>query len=884
MKQTYTFVFLLLFISNLLLAQGQPLSYYLPSETYDTNIPTPESVLGYEVGDWHVSHDQLSYYMRALAAASDRVQLREYARSHEGRPLVVLTISSKKNLANIETIKKQHQQLSNPKESAKVDIDNLPSVVLQGYSVHGNESSGSNAALVVAYHLAASQSKEVAELLDDVIILLDPCFNPDGLHRFSTWVNMHKSKHPSTNPDSREFSESWPGGRTNHYWFDLNRDWLLAVHPESQGRLNIFHEWGPNILTDHHEMGSDATFFFQPGIPSRTNPITPQRNQDLTKQIGNYHAAQLDKLGSLYYSEESFDDFYYGKGSTYPDVNGSIGILFEQASSRGHIRETKNGTMTFAYTIRNQVAASLSTQKSALKMRMKLLNYKRNFYKNAVKEAKGLKEAAYVFGENYDHSRLAHFVELLNRHQIEVYALDKDIRKNGKQFKKGQAYVVPLLQRQTKLIQSIFETRTSFTDSLFYDVSAWTLPLAFNLDYAALDSKSFSTKGKQVSTHEYSAPDFQQTDYAYLMEWDDYYAPKVLNQLLQKGIQAKVANSPFSISTQGGNRRFRRGTILIPVQNQLNFTTSEQKNNSLTIYKKLSEIAKENNVAFQSVSTGLTPQGRDLGSNTFALVKTPKVLLVAGVGTRSYDVGEVWHLLDQRYEMPPTIVPTDRLGNIDLSKYNNIVMVSGSYNSLSKNAVSKLKTWVSNGGVLIVSGNAINWAKSKGLANISYKKGAASKNKNTARRSYNSRSATSGAQVIGGAIFQTELDLSHPLTYGFRNKTLPVFRRGTSAMKLGKNPYSTPSVYSHKSLLAGYASKKNQKLINDAAAIVVTSLGNGRVIALADNMNFRGFWLGTNKIFTNALFFGHLINNQATEGAPAVNKKEEEALEHGHAH
>ncbi|MFK7810158.1 MAG: M14 family metallopeptidase, partial [Saprospiraceae bacterium] len=814
----------------------------------------------------------------------DRIQLREYAKSHEGRHLGVLTVSAKKKLSDIENIKKQHSQLSNPDESDKVDIDNLPSVVLQGYSVHGNESSGSNAALVVAYHLAASQSAEVKDLLKNVVILLDPCFNPDGLHRFSTWVNTHKSKHPVTNSDSREFSESWPGGRTNHYWFDLNRDWLLAVHPESQGRLKIFHEWYPNILTDHHEMGSDATFFFQPGIPSRTNPITPQRNQDLTKQIGNYHAAQLNQLGSLYYSEESFDDFYYGKGSTYPDVNGSIGILFEQASSRGHIRDTENGRMTFGYTIRNQVAASLSTQKAALKMRKELLNYKRDFYKNAKKEAKSLKFAGYIVGEQSDNSRLAHFVELLNRHQIEVYAIDEDVSRKGKLFKKGKAYVIPLLQKQTKLIQSIFEQRTTFTDSLFYDVSAWTLPLAFNLDFAEMDAKSLSVKGSKVGTHEYNAPPFEQTDYAYLLEWEDYYAPKLVNKLLQNGIRCKVANVPFSIPVKGTIQNFKRGTILIPVQNQLSFTKQQTANNSLTLFRQLSAFAKNSNVNIHSIQTGLTPNGSDLGSRNFSLLKSPKVLLVGGEGTRSYDVGEVWHLLDQRYEMPPVIVPADRLGSVNLDRYNNIVMVNGSYGSVSKSAVEKIKTWVRDGGVLTASGSAINWAKSKGLANISFKSDTSSKKKETVRQPYARRSAISGAQVIGGAIYQTKLDLTHPLTYGISDELLPVFRRGTTAIKPGKNAYSSPSIYTDEPLMAGYSSQKNIDKISNAAAIIVTSIGRGKVIALADNMNFRGFWLGTNKVFMNALFFGHTISRQATEGAPAVNKKEEEALEHGHSH
>jgi Zinc carboxypeptidase len=867
MKSISTFVFLLLWGCTQMAAQGQPLSYYLPGETFDTNIPTPESILGYPVGEWHVTHDQLLYYMRELAAASDKVQIQEYARSHEGRALVMLTISSTRNLANLESIKKQHQQLSDHQQGAEINIDNLPAVIHQGYSVHGNESSGANAALVVAYRLAASQHPDVKELLDNVVVLLDPCFNPDGLHRFSTWANMHKSKYPVTNSESREFNEVWPGGRTNHYWFDLNRDWLMAVHPESQGRLRIFQDWLPNILTDHHEMGSDATFFFQPGIPSRTNPNTPALNQELTKKIGTYHAAQLDKLGSLYYTEESFDDFYYGKGSTYPDVQGCIGILFEQASSRGHIQDTENGRMTFAFTIRNQVAVSLSTQKAAVAMRKELLNYKRDFFKNAIQEARNLPQAAFVFGESHDQGRLAHFVELLNRHQIDIYALDKDISSEGKLFKKGQAYVVPLLQKQSKLIQSIFERRTSFTDSLFYDVSAWTIPLAYNLDYAALDAKAFSAKGEKIRSHTYEVADFQQSNYAYLLDWDEHYAPRVLNKLLQRGLRVKVAHSTFRIKVGDSERDFQRGCILIPVQNQLDFTRQKAQDNNDLIYPFLQQLAREDKVAFYSMETGLTSSGIDLGSQNFDLLRSPRVLLVGGEGVSAYDAGEVWHLLDQHYQMPPVIVEAERMEKITLSNYNSIVMVSGSYGSISAKAIEAVKDWVRQGGVLIVCGSAIRWAESSGLANVTFKTDSTDKTKTIERRPYAKQAADSGTDLVSGAIFQTELDLTHPLAYGFYNQLLPVFRKGALVIEPGKNPYSSPAIYSKNPLLAGYASRKNQQAISGSAAISVTGIGKGRVIALADNPVFRGFWLGTNKLFANALFFGHTIGGEMSEKA-----------------
>ncbi|MFK7906766.1 MAG: M14 family zinc carboxypeptidase, partial [Chitinophagales bacterium] len=329
MRRILPLLFLIGISLSTVSAQNQlSLEYYLPSDiTYNPDIPTPESVLGHPVGKWHVSHDKLVWYMQTLAAASDRISIETYARSYEDRPLLLLTITSQKNQQNIEAIQEMHLKNTNPSMAKDVDLKEMPVVVYQGFSIHGNEASGGNAALILAYHLAAGEGKAMEDLLQNTVVLLDPCFNPDGFHRFSSWVNSHKSKNMIANEDSRELNEPTPNGRTNHYWFDLNRDWLLTQHPESKGRVEIFHQWKPNILTDHHEMGSNATFFFQPGIPERVNPNIPAKNQELTFKIGEFHAKALDKIGSLYYTQESYDDFYVGKGSTYPDVNGCVGIL-----------------------------------------------------------------------------------------------------------------------------------------------------------------------------------------------------------------------------------------------------------------------------------------------------------------------------------------------------------------------------------------------------------------------------------------------------------------------------------------------------------------------------------------------------------------------------
>ena len=364
--------------------------------------------------------------MRTLAAASDRIQIENRGKTYEDRPLFLLTITSEDNHKKLDQIKADHIALTEP-GGENLDTSTMPAVVYQGFSIHGNEPSGANAGLLVAYHLAASQSDQVEELLENTVILFDPSFNPDGLQRFSQWANTHKAQNITPDSNDREYNEAWPRGRTNHYWFDMNRDWLPVQLNESKARIASFIDWLPNVLTDHHEMGTNETFFFQPGIQSRVNPLTPKKNQELTMAIGKYHEKALNKIGSLYYTEEDYDDFYYGKGSTYPDVNGSIGILFEQASSRGHAQETANGLLTFPFTIRNQFTAALSTLEAAHALKKDLLDYQRNFYNSARTEGTKSRDKAIVFGNQKDASTSYRLAEVLLRHDIKVHRLNKNL-------------------------------------------------------------------------------------------------------------------------------------------------------------------------------------------------------------------------------------------------------------------------------------------------------------------------------------------------------------------------------------------------------------------------------------------------------------------------
>ncbi|MDC7996258.1 M14 family metallopeptidase [Altibacter sp. HG106] len=813
------------------------LDYYLPNDVnYNDAIPTPEEVIGHQVGDWHVTHDKLSYYMQRLAEVSDRITIENRGTTFEGRPLWLLTITSPANHNRIESIRTNHVALTES-GAASQNIESMPIVVYQGFSIHGNEPSGANAGLAVAYYLAAAQGAKIDNLLNNTVILFDPSFNPDGLQRFAYWANIHKAQNINPDPNDREYSEVWPGGRTNHYWFDMNRDWLPVQLPESRARIETFHKWYPNILTDHHEMGTNSTFFFQPGIQSRTHPLTPTKNQELTAQIGTYHAKALDKIGSFYYTEEDYDDFYYGKGSTFPDINGGIGILFEQGSSRGHAQESDNGILTFPFTIRNQFTAALSTLEAAVGMRTDILAYQRDFYANARNEANS--GGALIFGDAKDASKTYHLAEILQRHKIKFHELKNDVTQNGKTYKKGNAYIVPKNQKQHRLINAMFEKRTSFQDSLFYDISAWTFPLAFNLDY---DEKvSLNNAGPEVTNLSMPNPTAPATsNYAYVMEWHDYYTPKALQMMHDKDLLVKVGMKPFSV----GNTDYDYGTIMIPVQGQ-SLNTQE-----LGAFMK--EIAQESHVTIRSVSTGLV-KGIDLGSRAFRTIEPQQVAMVIGDGINPYDAGEIWHLFDTRYNIKLTKLDTRNFSRTDLSRYTDIILPNSWGNALDKDDAEKLKTWVRNGGTLIGYKNAGRWFDSNDIMKMKFKR-----TQDTATNiSYEDRGNYFGAQVIGGAIFETTLDRTHPIAFGYKNETLPVFRNSTIFLEADENSYNNPIQYTESPLLSGYISKPNLTELAGTAAFKTSGLGRGQVVYFTDNTNFRAFWYGTNKLLMNAIFFGN---------------------------
>lgn len=863
-----TAVLMNLFIYSHSMAQND---YYFPDEgPFDPAIPSPEEFLGYEIGSHHTRYDRIVSYFQELSELSDRVTYQQIGQTVGHRPTIVLTVTSPENHENLESIRRNHLAISDP-DNPVTDFSDQPIVVYLGYGVHGNETSSSEAALLTAYYLTASQSDEVAEYLDEGIFFIDPTQNPDGRDRHSHWANMHKGNPLVADPLDREHNEGWPNGRTNHYWFDLNRDWLPLVHPESQAKVAFHHQWYPNVTTDFHEMGTNSTYFFEPTKPiGSENPLLPREVYTvLTETLSTYFAEALDGIGSLYFTKEVFDNTYPGYGSTYPSFLGGLGLVFEQASARGHVQENDTGELTFAFTIRNQLKTGLATIRGAIENRELFLRHQQDFFTSALDDADADPVKSYLFGDPYDRSRTEALANLLLEHNLELYRLSESREIDGHTYEPEYSYVVPAGQPHYRLVKSAFEKVTEFADSTFYGTTAWSLALAYGIPHAEITGGDLGL-GEQITERigKSTAPHVPASSYSYLLDWSDYYAPKALYHLQVKGVITNASFGPFTANTNEGEREYSRGSVSVPVSLQ---AISPEELHELII-----EAEELSGVRFQSVSTGLSLQGADLGSRNFRTLKAPNVLMPVGHGLSAYEAGQVWHLLDTKVKLPITKVDWLQFGRADLNRYDTIVLVSGNYQWLTDSRLDDLKQWVRNGGTLIAIKSAVNWAINNGLVTDGNLTEGEARNQSETpaqradgengevaqiqRINYSDAQNIRGAQSIGGTIFETDLDITHPLGFGYHDRNLAVYRDHTLILPVSSSPYSTVVQYSGTPHISGFVSEENLAEIGNSASLVVDRLGSGRVILFADNPNFWGYWYGTNRLFLNAIFFGQHIS------------------------
>ena len=824
-------------ISNIITSQNYFLENYKP---FNNSILSPEEFLGYEIGFQHTRHDQIVSYLTYLSTVSNKADLINYGKTHEGRNLVILTITSESNLNNLDDIQKEHLQYTIPGNSVTLNKD-LPIIINLGYGVHGNEPSSSEAAMLTAYTLVASMNKKIEKFRQHSVVFIDPTINPDGRDRHTQWANQNKSINLVADQYDSEHNEAWPRGRTNHYWFDLNRDWLLAVNPESRNKLKWFHNWYPNVVTDFHEMGTNSNYFFEPmKTNASVNPLIPEENYNvLSPKFAEYYVKALDSIGSFYYTKESFDETYPGYGSSYPDVQGALAILFEQASSRGHLQETNYGTISFGFTIRNQYLSSIATVEAAIDNKEMLRDYQKRFFDSSLKEFKDDKVKAYEFGDLFDQNRNKAFIDKLLIHNVKVYE------------SKGK-YIVPVNQTQSRMVKNFFETYDKYVDSVFYDASAWSMSNFYNMKSKKL--KNFNIESEVLSTNNLvKNVKVNKSEYSYILDWDDYNSVATLNYLQKNNLITYSAFKPFSVKVNetSGIKNFNYGSILIPV--------SKQKMSSEKLYKIIKTAQEKFNVPIYNSKSGFSIKGIDLGSNNFRINKPVKVGLLVGEGVNSYEAGEVWHLMDTRIHMPLSKIRLSQFSRVPLDKYTTLIIVSGSYNQLTKTDIEKINNWVKKGNTLITIAKGSSWAIEKELVKESLLE--PSNDSIFSRKNYVSAAENIGRERIGGAILKVDIDLTHPLAFGYRDSSIPVYKNNNVFINKTKDHYSSVGVYSKDPHIDGYISEKNLKNnFKNTASLIVSRLGSGRVVMFADNPNFRGSWYGTNKLFLNAIFFGNNIN------------------------
>jgi hypothetical protein len=868
-------------------------NYYFPktASTLDTKIPSPEQFLGYPIGSFYTRHDQVVNYFRELAKVSNRVHVQVIGRTVENREQIIVTITSPENYGRLEQIRQEHLSQIDP--AKPVLNTNAPVIIHLGYGVHGNETSSTEVSLLTGYYLAASNDAETEKWLKESVIFIDPSLNPDGRDRAANWHNAYHSNPAVGDPSDKEHQEGWPQGRTNHYFTDLNRDWLNLVQVESRNRIEFFHQWYPNVQIDFHEQGANATYYFEPTPKSHYSPIIPQFLYDEGIVLAKYNAEALDNIGSFYFTKEGYDNLSPIYGSTYPKFFGAVAATYEQASSRGIAQESSNGLLTFKFSIRNHLTTSFSTIRASVAEKAGLFKTQKDFFKYALAEGQKSPTKGYVFGDAKDVNLTQKFLGLLLQHRIKVYQLGENISQEGKTFQTGKAYLVPSDQPNYLIVHSLFEENL-LTDSIYYDNTGWSIIHAYGLKYAKLATPL--NKGSLVTAVNNTGGIVEggKSNLAYVLSYTDYNASRALYHLLVKGILVKTAFKPFTAN----NKPYAPGALVIPV--------SGQNVSPDSLYKALQDVAAETHLSFASVNTGYSSAGIDLGSSNIKTVRKPEVALAFGQGVTSSEAGQVWFLLNQQLDLPVTKIDPATFQRANLERYNVLILPGGSYSDWDKATVDKIKAWVNNGGTLITFQSASAWAVEheivrERLAPAAFsgrggggtvvtpttapgtpaattgipgeRRNAAATTKpdsaaapaggrqggsrrgsgSGSRLDYARQEEVEGSKRINGAIFQADLDITNPIAYGITSRKLFINKNGSTILLPSSNRYATVAQYTGKPFINGYAPKDSQTSVANSAAIISTSSGRGSVVLFADDPTYRGYWLGTSRIFLNSV-------------------------------
>ncbi|WP_394344421.1 M14 metallopeptidase family protein [Aggregatimonas sangjinii] len=792
---------------------------------------SPSEFLGYELGTQFTRHHEVvDYYQYVAKTLADQVQLHEYGKTNERRPLMVAYLSSAGNMADLENIRTEHLKNTTGQGAPS------KAIVWLSYNVHGNESVSTEASMQTLYDLLTVEK----DYLDNTIVIMDPCINPDGRDRYVNWYNQYKNSPNNVDPNSKEHHEPWQSGRANHYMFDLNRDWAWLTQVESQQRLKFFNKWLPHVHVDFHEQGVNNPYFFAPAAEPFHEVITDfQRDFQVT--IGKNHAKYFDANGWFYFTKEVFDLLYPSYGDTYPTYNGGIGMTYEQGGSgrAGLGIVTRIGdTLTLKDRIAHHHTTGLSTVEVASKNAKKLNTEFKKFYQN-----KDFKYKSYVL--NGDADKLGALTELLDQHEIKygsgnngtVKGYDYKTGSNGSMRTTEKSLVVSTDQPRGTLVKVLFEPKAKLSDSVTYDITAWSLPYAYGLDAVgtttAVNSSGFVPQSEASMTLDKDA-------YAYLTDWSSMNDARFLADLIHRKIRVRYAMKPFVLDGQ----RYKRGSLII---------TRGDNSANKEFLDILGQVAKKHNKDLTATATGFVDDGKDFGSTYVQMVPDIKVAVLTGEPTSTLQFGEVWHFFEQQLHYPVSIIDSEYMNNIDFTGYDVLVLPSGwGYKGFFKESRLKdLKEWVSNGGKLIAMGGAI-----KGLTGedgFGLKPKESEKDSSVNVQAYDETERDRIKEAITGAIFKTKVDTTHPLAFGYDDTYF--------SLKLGADAYdyldSGSVVYleeGHTSPISGFAGSEAQKKIAQTLVFGVERHGSGSVIYMVDNPLFRGFWENGKLFFANALF------------------------------
>jgi hypothetical protein len=632
--------------------------------------------------------------------------------------------------------------------------------------------------------------------------------------------------------------------------------------------MRKWHKWRPNLTVDYHEMRGEETYYFHPGVATRTNPLVPDRAEELMKRTVRTSEDFLDSEGRLYFQGEKFDNYYIGKGSTFPLINGGVGVLYEAAATRGRENETKNGLRTYRENIRKHFRTSLASIEAGANLKLEYLQYQKEFYRSALSEASKYPTKAWVFSAPGDPARTHFFADLLDYHRIDTHRLARDVSVDGQTFEAADSLIVSASQPQYRLIRSIFEAVTEFEDSTFYDVSTWTMPPAFGLNFAALSSRDFRANiigdAFVPPMPVANAPD--ESAYGYVFEWGPYFAPRALQRILERQLLARVATKPFTAITSKGQHEFSSGSIVVP------FDRQEAERSE--IHDLMRTIAAEDGVTVHALTSGRSGTGTagiNVGGPSFRALELPEILLVVGDDIDLYDAGEIWHLADYRMQMPITLRRRDSLADIDWSRYTHIIFPSGEYEEYEPEYADRLRLWVTEGGTAIGMRDAAPWLRAATLdwiepeseealaAAVSESSDEEEETEEPGRLSYSDKDDFEAQKVIGGAIFAGDLDISHPLGFGYASRAIFLHKNVEEPLLPTENPFGTVIAYTDEPVFSGFVSDANRDALAGTPSLIAERSDEGSVILFADNPNFRGYWYGTNKLFMNAVFFSKVF-------------------------